>query len=116
MSQEKSTTENLPKTDADLKKIAVDLFEGKIYTDRHIPEGESLAMVFMPIALGAFQNTTEEEIKNIGLIYEYLDQAGPRSINGMPNFFSFKMLTRSETESVITHYDAYKKLKENFMN
>lgn len=81
MSQEESTTQ--PKTDSDLKKIAVDLYEGKIFTDRHI-QGSEIQMVFMPIALGAFQNVSEEELKDLGLIYEYLDQAGPRSINNMP--------------------------------
>lgn len=113
MSQEESTLQ--PRTDADLKKIAIDLYEGKIFTDRHI-QGSDIQMVFMPIALGAFQNTSEEEIKDIGLIYEYLDQAGPRSINSMPCFFSFKMLSRSETETMITHYEAYKKIKEEFIN
>jgi len=44
-------------------------------------------MIFMSLALGALADMTEEAINDIGLIYEYWDQAGPRSINGYPIFF-----------------------------
>jgi hypothetical protein len=101
--------------DAQLKQIAVDLVDGKIFSDRHIKENSiDLRMVFMPIALGAFANFEEEDFKNIGFIFEYLSEAGPRSVNGYPGFFSFQMLTRAETERMFEFYDEYKNVKENF--
>ena len=108
--------ERIPKTDAELKQIAMDLYDGKIFSDRHLKNMEDAQMVFMPIALGAFSNATEEEMKDLGMIYEYLSEAGPRSVNGMPCFMSFQMLTRAESEKTFDHYEAYKKLKEEFTN
>ena len=108
----------MEKTEKDLKQIAMDLFDGKIFSDRHISENEAhmIGNVFMPIALGAFKDTPEEELKNIGMIYEYLSEAGPRSINGMPMFMSFRYLTKDEAKDMFVHYEAYKKLKEEFEN
>ncbi len=69
-----------PHTDQELKELAIDIFEGKVFTDRHIPEEEErgLLMVFMPLALGAGKDWTEDDYKSIGMFYEYMDQAGPR--------------------------------------
>ena len=33
-----------------------------------------------------------DSLKQIGCIYEFVDKAGPRSINGYPIFFSFRMI------------------------
>jgi len=106
--------EKIPKTSEELKKIAVDLYEGRIFCDRHIEDATDLRIVFMPIALGAFAESSEDELKNIGMIYEYLEQAGPRSVNGYPSFFSLNILTKDETKIMFDHYENYKKLKEEF--
>lgn len=37
-----------------------------------------------------------EYFRDIGLIYEYLDKAGPRSINGYPIFFSMRIMHRDD--------------------
>jgi hypothetical protein len=94
-------------TDEDLKKIAVDLKEGRIFTDRHIQkeDGRMLSMVFMPIALGAFENVSKEDLENIGLIYEHLSEAGPRSCNGYPGSFSMHLLNRDDTARMFEWYD-----------
>lgn len=105
-----------PKPNAELKQIAIDLFDGKIFSDRHIhnQDSHSIGMVFMPLILGAFSESTKEEIADINFIYEYLDQAGPAGINGMPCFFSFRYLTKAEAEIMFGYYDEYKKVKEDF--
>lgn len=87
----------------DLKQLALDIHHGKVFTDRHInpPSREELQFVFMPLAFGAFGQMTEEEVKDIGLMYEYVSEAGPRSHNGMPCFFSFRILNREQTVYVL---------------
>jgi len=40
-----------------------------------------------------FGNT---RLQNIGVIYEYISKAGPRSINGYPCFFSFRILNKAD--------------------
>ncbi len=99
-------------TKKDLKQIAVDLYDDKIFCDRQLTNQSSMPMVFLPIALGAFKN--EEDVKDIGLIYEYLSEAGPRGINGYPCFFSMRILTIEETKEMFKHYEEYKKLKDSF--
>ncbi len=93
-------SEYVAKTDEEIKKLAVDLQAGKIYTDRHISSINNLEMVFMTIALGAFAEWKEEDFKKLGLVYEYLDQAGPRSINGMPCFMSHRTLSLDDARKV----------------
>lgn len=105
-------------TDEELKNIAIDLYHGKIFTDRDITEESnmSLGQVFLPIALGAFSECTEEDLKQIGLIYEYFSEAGPRSCNGLPGFFSFKLLSRTQFETAMEYLTEYHKLQKGFIN
>lgn len=106
------------RTEAELKQIAIDLFDGKIFCDQHIPPDSSLhtmPMVFMPIILGALDQYTGDR-KEIGMIFEYLDKAGPRSINGYPNFFSMQILTQAEWEIAHKYYEEYKEMKEKFQS
>lgn len=86
-----------------LKELAVKFIDGTIYTSSGL-SGEELPAVFMPIALGAFEKWSNEELMNVGLIYEEIEKAGPRSFNGKPGFLSMKLLhiedTRRLTELV----------------
>lgn len=90
------------KTPEEIKSIAFALLNNSIFTDRHISQDEPhmLGSIFMPLALGAFKDLTEEEVQNIGLIYESLDKAGPRAINGYPSFFSFQYLDKTDSDKV----------------
>ncbi len=101
------------KEDSELKQIAMDLCDGKIFCDLHLSDRKSnLPLVFLPIAFGAFKD--EEDVKNIGLVYEYLSEAGPRGINGFPNFTSMRVLNIRDAEIMMTHHDEYKKIKDSF--
>lgn len=91
----------LPRLSDDELREFIDAFvSGRIFTSNHVPEGHGdlIAMVFMPIAFGAVTPETAEEI---GLVYEYLDKAGPRSINGMPIFFSCRLLHKKDWERAL---------------
>lgn len=103
-----------PRPDADLKQIAMDLHDGKIFCDRQVNSPDDLSRVFMVIALGGFAGVPKEELKNIGLIFEYVDKAGTRSINGMPCFLSMQLLSQSDTIKMFGYYEEYKALKEKF--
>lgn len=103
------------KTDDELKNIAVDIYDGKIFHDQMVKSPQDLPMVFMPLILGAFNDFTEDEKKDTRMLYEYVDKAGPRLINGMPNFSSFNILFKDDFEMMITFFEEYKKLKESFL-
>jgi hypothetical protein len=106
------------KTDQELKQLAIDIVDNKVFTDRHLRDGEStnVYMVFMPIALGAFKDMTDEQKKGIGLLYEYYDKAGPRSFNGYPIFMSVQILSVDEYQIMVKHFEEYSAIKESFVH
>lgn len=64
----------------------------KIFTSADVREQDQLELIFMCVALGAFSKWSEENVKEIGILYEYWHLAGPRSINGYPIFFSMHIM------------------------
>jgi hypothetical protein len=50
----------------------------------------------------------------IGLIYEYLDKAGPRCINGCPIFMSCRIMSKSDADRMWKFHDQWKELAEKF--
>lgn len=83
--------------------MARSLFRNEIFTDLHIPEPQPQAVltVFMPLALGGLHAFPIEELEKIGLIYEFMDKASPRSVNGLPTFMSFSLLNKEDTRYVL---------------
>lgn len=94
-----------PKTDEELKKIALDIYSDKIFSDRNCPDEHSVRTVFMPLALMNKEQMQELVDDKAAFIYEYLDKAGPMACNGMPMFLSFQYLTEDELEKVTDYYD-----------
>jgi hypothetical protein len=98
-----------PKTDAELKGIAEGLAAGRIFSDRHIPPNELSGFeVFLPLTMMSPDDFEKFKKMDVGMIYEYLDNAGPRSVNGFPIFLSFKTLTKDETRKVLATWKALK--------
>jgi hypothetical protein len=97
-----------PMTDDEIRKLAEDMYKGLIFTDRHLENQKELPMVFMPLAL-MDKELIGELVKNPpGMIYEYLDKAGPMAINGMPMFLSLKMTSIDDAKKVFGHYHKIK--------
>jgi hypothetical protein len=146
----------------ELKQVAKDLYNGLIFTDRHLSSYnlfQSCFMVFVfmgpkkpePPKYPSDSNTKdgnrdnriydllkrdqdqkeyeeklanfpqEEEnyknyLENIGLVYEYLDKAGPIGVNGNPIFFSANILNKEDSDKMFTFYEQYKILREGVDN
>ena len=58
----------------------------------------------------------EEQLKSIGLVYEYLSEAGPMSVNGKPTFFSCRLLNIEDTKKMFEYYNQYKEIREKADN
>lgn len=58
----------------------------------------------------------EQRVPSIGLIYEYLSEAGPLSINGGPVFMSVRMLNKDDASKVFEYYETYKEIREKADN
>lgn len=104
---------HISKTLEELKQIAMDIYDQKVFIDRYC-RPEEIGMVFMPIILGCFKDQDKEYLEDIGLIYEYYSEAGPRGINGKPTFTSLKLLSKGDTNIMFDYYNEYKELKDKF--
>ena len=106
----------VPKTDKELKQLALDIHTGQVFTDRAVPKHDVhlIRNIFMPLAF--LDKSQVEHLQAIGvnLIYEYLDKAGPRSVNGYPSFFSFQILDSTDFEKLVTHMDRLKEKLSEF--
>ena len=56
----------------------------------------------------------EDFMKNIGMLYEEYSKAGPTSINGMPSFFSCKIVSIEDTIRFRDMYSAYCEMRKKF--
>ena len=93
------------RTEKELIELARAMATHMIFTDRNCRTVEEIRMVFMSIGLGALSECTEAFRNDIGLIYEYLDNAAPRSINGLPCFFSAHYVSKADTKILMEHYE-----------
>jgi len=113
-------TETAEKTDFEFKRLTVDelrtfiddFVSGRIWTSVHTPEN-LIATVFMPIAFGAFKDSTEESLNDVGVIYEYMTNAGPRSVNGCPMFTSMRILHKKDWQRAARAIDREQKRRKS---
>lgn len=109
MSQEPENQENVNETEtqprlipdqepAALLKLARDIMAGDVFGSWGVRQANDMRMVFMTIALGAYGKGAPE---NLAHVYEYVSEAGPRSINGMPMFMSHKEINHSDFEKLV---------------
>jgi len=94
----------------DLKQLALDMHKGLVFTDTQIQQpADMLVAVFMPLA---FISINKKWVDQVGLIYEYLDKAGPRSINGMPTFMSMRIVPRADLPVLIEYVKKYEEAEK----
>jgi len=102
-----------PLTEKEIADLANDMYRGLIFTDRHVQRSEDVPSVFMPLIFMNEENIEKLKANPPGMIYEYFDKAGPRSINGMPIFWSFRMINVEDTAKVMERYKRIKQAVED---
>ena len=99
--------------DKELRALAEDIYSGRVFTSAHVAhENQDVSMCF-PI-LVMLNEGQLEEVKGAGLIYEYTEKAGPRSISGLPMFLSMRMLNKKDAKLVWDYYDEIKAMMSKF--
>jgi hypothetical protein len=85
-------------TDDELREFVDAFVSQQIFSSQHLPESDldMLKVIFMVLAFGALDGYTPEDVADIGLIYEYLDARGPRSVNGYPTFVSCRLMRKDD--------------------
>jgi hypothetical protein len=96
--EEKKPRTLLHFTDDELRTFVNDFVSQQIFSSAHVPESDinMLKEIFMPLAFGALEGYAEDDVKDIGLVYEYLDAQGPRMANSYPMFMSCKLMRRGD--------------------
>ena len=86
------------KTEQELRQLAVDIKSGAVFTTNHMPTSDEhmIGSIFMPLMLMNEEQHKDFIDKKPGMVYEYLEKAMPRSVNGYPTFMSFEFLTEEE--------------------
>jgi len=103
-------------TDVELKQLALDISEGKIFGSWMLPPeraADLMHVVFMPLALGADKTIQESDVWGI---YQYIDKASRRTKEGYPLFMSFKILTKDDCAKLAPLLDRLRQLKQEFMS
>lgn len=97
-----------------IKQLAMDVHAGLIVGSWNVPEND-IGMVFMPLMLMSEVNRKELERDGVVQVFEYVEKAGPRGINGMPCFFSFRTLKEDEFTLLIKYHKQVKAMSEAFL-
>lgn len=85
-------------SDEDLKRFVLGYCDSQIFTlhDMRTDDPRLLRCIFMPLAFG---NLSEHyEVEQLGTIWEWMKNAGPRAMNGYPTFMSVRVMHRDDWE------------------
>jgi hypothetical protein len=95
----------------ELKQLAIDIMEGRVFGSWNVKDWEhDLGCVFMVIPL-----MNEPLPEDTAHVYEYYDKAGPVSMNGMPTFFSMKILLKDDAEKLMPMIETLEKQRKEFL-
>lgn len=78
------------RTEEELREFVLAWMDRRVYSHLHITDQSLTPSIFMCLAL--MPPMPKDYIEKVGLIYEYMKDAGPRSINGCPMFMSHRIL------------------------
>lgn len=95
-------------SDDELREFVMGYCDGKIFTANDIPSvripkptqeeiersARDMGLVFVPLALGAMEKIAHPS--QVGTFWEWTKDAMPRSINGMPMFFSLRVMYKPD--------------------
>jgi hypothetical protein len=102
----------------ELKQLAIDISENKVFGTFHMNKCEiaNLSAVFMPVIFMTDEQRKESSDNNIVHFYEYYDKAGPRSVNGMPCFFSMCQINKNDWDKVVKYIKEYEVRVKSFLD
>ena len=100
-------------TEQELRQLALDMVEGKVFGTWDLPEDHQhlIGNIWMVLILGGADILTDD----VAHVYEYLDKAGPRSVNGYPIFWSCRVLTKEDAKKLSPLIDKLEKQREAFL-
>ena len=81
---------------ARITQLVLNICDNQVFTDRHCREPSDIGIVFMVLSLAP----KEQFPTDLGMVWEYMSEAAPRDVNGMPCFFSCNFETAANAERI----------------
>ncbi len=106
------------KTDCELKRLAVDIVGGLVFTDRHLSDIQladgHIKKVFLPLMLNNMYTPEHIQRGEVAMIYEYLDKSGKthNDNSGLPAFATINILSQAEVSKLSDYIQQYEHMME----
>lgn len=102
------------KTDKELRQLALDIAEGKVFLTSD-PREIRLSFSLLVACMG---EDTRKEMERLDVVafYEEMKQAGLERVNGLPIFYSARIVTRGEMKRLSEAYDEVIAFRKKFVN
>ena len=103
------------RSDEQIKDLALQLYKNEIFTSLQVPDNSThlLPSIFMPLIFMDDLTKKVLLLNEAHCFYAEMKDAGPRSINGYPMFFSMLYLNRTDADRLIKKYNAIKEAMDN---
>lgn len=101
-------------TDEELKQLALDVVENRVFGSWMIPENEqedTLPIVFMPLAFGAAGHLDE----NVCSLYEYVSTTKRFTSKNYPVFMTMRTLSKVEVEKLSPMIERLRDMRKLFL-
>ena len=98
-------------TDDEINALAEDIYRDRVFTSDQLRQGDlnMLPVIFVPLVFADKKIIELMQKDAPGMIYEHLSEAGPRSVNGYPTFFSFHIVSQEDAKKVWEKFEQIKK-------
>lgn len=99
------------RTKKELNKLAEDIFYGRVFGTWEIKKGEEhlIPMIFIMVGFAP-----EKIPKDTAHLFEYMEEALPRGVNGKPMFMCCRILTKKELPIVQENIEILRRLREQY--
>lgn len=100
-----------------MREVVLGIADHRIFTNHHIPVGQEdmVGHIFMPLMFDVLKEKTDEELNNIGALWEYYDKAGRLAINGFPVFTSVRFINMADWLKITEAYDKEVERRKNIV-
>jgi len=98
-------------SDDELRAFVDDYVSGRIWVMQSAQREEDMALPFLVLQLSGLPDGWKAE--NVGTVWEYMSNAGPRSVNGMPMFFSCHFMHAEDWQRVLKAVTAERDKRSN---
>jgi hypothetical protein len=99
------------KTPAEIEQLAWDIEGGRVFGSWDCPP-EMISMCFMVVIFLEKKHLDALAEAKVAHMYEYLDKASPRSVNGYPSFFSARYIDQDDMKKVAERLKEIEKFRK----